>query len=101
MNSYMHFSKINEIGGDLDTFTLKQLEWFKERQINFQESTPDEILKLAQEMNNRITGKYIENQEIKELREKFFELFPKDHPMRTFPSPIAGFFLLQCREEFK
>ena len=65
------------------------------------ENTPDEILDLAVEMNERIDGIWKETPEDEQLQNRFRALFPPDAVCNGYPSRVGALFLRKNRPLLK
>jgi len=88
------FREIIKIGAD---WWLKG-EMFVQAGIEIIENSADEILALTKEMNERLDGACIGNDEDEELQRQFRSLFSSGHRCYGFPSRIGAEFLRQNRE---
>ncbi|MBF0385319.1 MAG: TIGR04372 family glycosyltransferase [Candidatus Omnitrophica bacterium] len=70
---------------------------FKEADITLVRNTPEEILALAKEMNERIDGRWIEADEDSMLQSKFKSLFRKDHISHGARARIGSDFIRKNR----
>ncbi len=66
-----------------------QLEILKQNRIQICENSPDEILWLAKEMNERIDGVFEEKQDFHSIQKKHLSLFGPDHPFSIDPPPSS------------
>ena len=73
-------------------------EQFEAAGIEVVENTADEILALAQEMNARVEGTWVAQDEDEELQDRYRGLFPPGHPFTGCPSRVGAEFLRQNRE---
>lgn len=99
--TYIPFSEIINNYGDLDKFTKEQLLGFKKQEIEIIENSQDEILELAKEMESRLLGKFTPPTEYEKISQDLKNLFPPNHFMRTFPSPICAHFIVSVKEMVK
>jgi putative glycosyltransferase (TIGR04372 family) len=65
------------------------------------ENTPEEILDLVKEMNQRLDGTWKMKEGDAELQKEFKSLFKKDSPCYGFPSMIGTEFLRKNKELLK
>ncbi len=73
-------------------------EEYKQAGIEPIENSADEILALAKEMNERLDGTWVGNDEDEELQIRFRSLFPPGFPWEGFPGRIGAEFLRQNRQ---
>jgi len=66
---------------------------YAKAKIRIINNTPEEILDLAIEVNERIDGNWKTTKEDEELQKKYKSLFPKNSPCYGFPSRIGAKFL--------
>ncbi|MBM7866696.1 TIGR04372 family glycosyltransferase [Heliobacterium gestii] len=71
------------------------LDQLYEREITPIENSPEEILDLATEMNERIDGRWVPAEEDEQLQRAFWDLFPKDNPCRHHTARVGARFLRQ------
>ncbi len=85
-----------------ELFALGAQSWFSSEDysragIKLVENSPKEILEFAQEMNARLDGVWTPAPEDVELQERFWNLFPKDHPARGRLCRVGAGFLRDNR----
>lgn len=88
---FLTFREILESGMD----SWGRAEDFLKVGIELIENTPEEILGLAKEMNERIDGLWITTDEDEELQQRYKNFFPPSHYAYGFPSRIGAEFLRQ------
>lgn len=66
---------------------------FAQANIEVVENSTEDISALADEMDARLDGRWKPEPGDEKLQLRFRELFPKDHPMRHFPSRVGAAFL--------
>ncbi|MCP4024477.1 MAG: hypothetical protein GY729_21740 [Desulfobacteraceae bacterium] len=73
----------------------QQIVELEDKGLSFHENTPEEILGLVREMNERIDGKFVIPDDYKDLQRMHLQIFPEEHPLRSSPpgSPIAYDFM--------
>ncbi|MDP3733885.1 MAG: TIGR04372 family glycosyltransferase, partial [Nanoarchaeota archaeon] len=71
---------------------------FAEAGLKIIENTPEEILDLVLEMNQRLDGAWKTTAEDEQLQAKYKALFPPDSPCYGFPSRIGTLFLRKNKE---
>ncbi len=91
---FLTFREIFRMGADRWTRT----EQFKKAEIELVENTPEEILGVVEEMNDRLDGVWVPEDEDEHLQAQFRRLFPLDNPAVGFPSRIGAKFLRENRE---
>ena len=79
-------------------WTYGRHKQFAEARIEVIENSADEVLALAQEMNERLDGIWVGKDEDEDLQDRFHSLFPSDFPWNGFPGRIGAEFLRQNRE---
>jgi putative glycosyltransferase (TIGR04372 family) len=70
---------------------------FTQAGIEVIESTSDEVLALAREMNARLDGTWVTTEEDEYLQQRYRNLFPPGHTCYGFPSRVGAEFLRQNR----
>ena len=70
---------------------------YKQAGIELIENTEDEILAVAKEMNQRLDGDWVANEEDEELQERFRSLHSPSHYSYGFPSRMGAQFLRENR----
>ena len=76
-------------------------EQYAEAGLEVVENTPEEILDLAREMNERLDGNFEYTKEDEELQKRFHSLFQPHHNSYGSPARIGAKFLRQNRELLK
>jgi putative glycosyltransferase (TIGR04372 family) len=70
-------------------------EWFEGAGIEVIENTPEEILALTKEMNDRLDGRWITTEEDEKSQRRYRALISPDHRVYGFPSRVGSEFLRQ------
>lgn len=94
---YIDFAKdirVGDIRLGVDVYTTQKLADGKFRVI---ENTPQEILELTIEMNERINGTFTLSEEDEELQKQFHALIPTNHDYYRTPVRIGAKFLRDNR----
>ena len=73
-------------------------EQYEQAGIEPVQNSPEEILSLAREMNDRIDGTWVAESEDEELQERYRGLFPPGHYAHGSPSLVGAEFLRENRE---
>jgi len=81
-----------------DVGRFKVTEWYEERGIEVQENTPEEIIALVLEMDDRLKGIWRTTQEDEELQRRFWSLFRPSELHGVFLSRIGAQFLRNNQE---
>jgi putative glycosyltransferase (TIGR04372 family) len=79
-------------------WTYGRHKQFAEARIEVIENSADEVLALAQEMNERLDGTWIGKDEDEELQARFRSLLPPGFPWNGFPGRIGAEFLRENRQ---
>jgi len=74
---------------------------YKQTGIELVENTPEEILMLVEEMNERLDGTWVTSSEDEELQQRYRMIFPKEHRFYGFLSGISVEFLRQNKDLLK
>ncbi|PPR11170.1 MAG: hypothetical protein CFH41_01271 [Alphaproteobacteria bacterium MarineAlpha11_Bin1] len=86
-------------GVDSDWLTLDELEKLDADGVEFLENTPDEILALVREMNERLDGEWQPESDDDMLQSRFIEISPARHfDGSGFPGRVGALFLRDHRE---
>jgi len=90
---FLRFGEVIELGAD---------EWLRSERyahagLEVVENTADEILDLTKEINDRIDGVWVANEEDEEMQRRYRALFPPGHRCYGFPCRIGAAFLRQHR----
>lgn len=94
------FLTFEEIIGS-DIFFYEDTELYIKAGLKVIENTPEEILDLAIEMNERLDGRWKSTTEGELLQQKFKDLFKKHNRFYGFPSRIGTTFLIKNRNLLK
>ncbi len=91
---FLTFREIMAVGAD---------RWFWSQQytaagLEVVENTPEEILALAKEMNERLDDSWVSTEEDEELQQRYRALIPPGHRCYGFPSRVGAEFLRKNRE---
>ena len=94
LKRFLTFGEIleNGIGGYLDS------KDYLESGLEVVENTPQEILELCREMNERLDGTYEQSKEDEELQTRFHSLFKPHHHCYGTPARIGADFLRENRQ---
>ena len=94
LKRFLTFGEIlgNGIGGYLDS------KDYLESGLEVVENTPQEVLELCREMNERLDGTYEQSEEDEELQTRFHSLFKPHHHCYGTPACIGANFLRENRQ---
>ena len=92
-----HFLTFREIL-DSEIGSFCHTEKYEKAGIELVENTPDEIIDLAVEMDERIKGAWQTTDEDKELQRRFWTLFKQDEIHKSFLSHVGTKFLRENKE---
>lgn len=98
LNRYMTFREMAERGADWNRIWHDKLIAYANEGIEFIDSTPEEILDLAKEMNARLEGVWESDPGDKALQDMFRDIFDADNPMTEFPGYLGAEFTRQNKD---
>ena len=91
---FLTFLEILEFEGGVYQYS----EYYTEAGLEVIENTAEEILDVAQEMNERLNGTYQSTEEDEDLQNRFHNLFQPHHIVYGTPARVGARFLRQNKE---